>query len=105
MILMNIYIFVFSQSRDLKKHMKWIHSKQKDHKCPQCDKAFSTMGLLNRHIRTVHECDECDKSFGDSGMLKKHIKFVHGGLKRYKHKEIQNQSSRRPPFLELNPRE
>jgi hypothetical protein len=64
-----------------------IHTKIKDHQCPQCDSKFSQKGDLTRHIKMIHtkikdfECPSCDFKCSHSGNLKLHIKQVHTKIK------------------------
>ncbi len=44
-----------STNGTLKKHIKAVHDKIKDHTCIQCNAKFSTNGDLQRHIKTVHD--------------------------------------------------
>ena len=59
---------------------------KKDHKCDSCEKAFSRVGYLKRHIvvhngQKDHKCDSCGKAFSRAGNLKIHIYAVHIGQK------------------------
>ena len=55
----------------------------KPHKCNSCEKAYTRIDGLKRHIQTVHEghkdhkCEVCSKSFSMAHHLKKHIHAVH----------------------------
>lgn len=69
----------YTQSNNLKIHMQNSHEKANSiNKCNWCNKNFSGIGPLNRHIRVIHEnsekyiCNECDKIFNDGGALKRH---------------------------------
>lgn len=61
---------------------KKIHSNQRDHMCPSCNKTFITSGDLARHmvshsgIKNYH-CDICAKSFGRNRDMVVHKKKVH----------------------------
>ena len=75
----------------LKNDVEEHHQKgHKDHKCESCSKLFSEGRNLKRHIQIVHEgckdytCESCGKSFSLSQSLKKHLYIVHGGHKDYK---------------------
>ena len=60
-------------------------------KCDKCDKKFSIISKLQRHINTVHykikdyECsyDQCDSKFSENSDLQNHIKSVHEGRKDF----------------------
>ena len=62
----------------------------KNHKCDQCDRAFSQQYNLKSHINSVHKklknhkCELCDKAFSQSGTLKTHITSVHKKIKNHK---------------------
>ncbi|XP_001948732.2 gastrula zinc finger protein XlCGF57.1 [Acyrthosiphon pisum] len=77
---------------EFKKKRSFLAHRKQEHpfcmfKCPtfECDKEFSTIQLLNRHIKRLHEakeksviCSECGKSFDFPNYLQKHIVRVHG---------------------------
>ena len=56
---------------------------QFQHKCDQCDKAYYTKGLLEKHKKTLHEkssaviCDQCGREFLTQSNLGLHMKTVH----------------------------
>jgi uncharacterized Zn-finger protein len=62
----------------------------KTHKCPTCDKDFTTKQSLQKHISEVHlkektyKCPTCDKSFGQYVNLQTHIKSQHLQIKDFK---------------------
>ena len=35
----------FKRERDLRRHVRTVHEKHKDHKCPHCTSAFGQAGL------------------------------------------------------------
>ena len=89
-----------------KSKIKGVEAHPKDHKCNSCEKSFSHLRKLTKHIKTVHErhrdlkCDPCGKSFSDAGNLKKHISVheekkdlkcdVCGNGKNYSHKGLKS---------------
>ena len=62
-------------------------NKSETFSCQSCDKSYTRVQILRRHIKNVHEgikeysCQSCDKSYTQSHNLKNHIKKVHEGLK------------------------
>ena len=64
-------------------------SPKKLHECPCCGKIFSQSGDLKRHVKAVHEgvkdqkCETCGKCFAEAGSLKKHIRAIHEGKDKY----------------------
>ena len=74
----------YTQSHNLKKHIKNAHEGGKKLSCKLCDKSYAHDHNLKNHIKTFHQgtkisCNSCDKSFAQSHTLKKHIKIVHEG--------------------------
>ena len=52
----------------------------------QCDKQFTELGSMKKHIQSVHEgvmflCDKCYYQASEKGLLKKHDESVHEGVK------------------------
>ncbi|KAI7606295.1 hypothetical protein KC343_g13461 [Hortaea werneckii] len=70
----------FVTKEQLKNH-ETIHTKTKQHVCPECGKGFAVKTALTSHMN-VHRgtkpyiCDECGKGFADSSNLSKH-KAIH----------------------------
>ena len=70
----------------LKRHML-IHTGDKQHVCPECDKRFTQAGTLKKHMlihtgEKQHVCPECDKRFTRAADLKKHM-LIHTGEKQH----------------------
>lgn len=65
------------------------------HKCPKCDKVFSIVGNLNKHMAAVHDkkkahkCDYCPASFAFRDGLNRHVSTVHLNQRRYTCGECQ----------------
>ena len=102
------YLALNEREKELTKHNKTPEGKN----CDLCDKSFSNIGNLNRHIKNRHHlrshpfktrhprkgkvltqhnktlegknCDSCDKSFSTTGNLTRHHKIVHEGNKPHK---------------------
>ena len=62
---------------------------ESEFKCAFCDKHFTSIIKLNRHVSMNHEskkhkCDQCEKSFNKLNNLKRHKLTVHEGVKDFK---------------------
>ena len=70
----------------MERHVKYVHEKIKDYKCPYCVKEFGGRGNLNIHVRTVHEgikphkCPVCEVAYVDKRAMQKHVDSVHRGI-------------------------
>ena len=77
----------FATKSDLKRHIKAVHNKIKDHHCDVCEASFSTNGDLKVHIKRAHlkikdhHCPDCKVSFCTGYELKRHIKTIHLKIK------------------------
>ena len=75
----------FKCNKTLNTHLKKEHDiiQNPDNQCHLCDKKFSTISKLQRHIDDSHlkvnevKCDQCFKIFRCDGSLKSHIQNVH----------------------------
>ncbi|XP_055592131.1 zinc finger protein 791-like [Uranotaenia lowii] len=61
---------------NMKQHMT-VHSGERKHVCPYCQKAFAQMGNFKCHLNIhtgykPYQCSDCDKAFGDPTALKLH---------------------------------
>ena len=68
-------------------HMRAIHAKIKDFKCPTCGKSFSVKSNLTQHIKAVHQmsrphqCPDCGQSFTRATNMETHREAVHLGIR------------------------
>ena len=66
----------------LKKHIRFVHDKERPVQCNECHKKFVTKHTLATHMSEVHEgkryaCDLCDKVFGVQTRLNWHRNEFH----------------------------
>ena len=72
---------------NINKHIKQVHDKIKDTKCPECEYTCSTNGALRIHTKQVHDkikdmkCPKCKYTCSTKGDLNKHIKAIHDKIK------------------------
>ncbi|KAL6071906.1 hypothetical protein STEG23_025666 [Scotinomys teguina] len=71
-----------SNSRNLKRHVISVHTKDYPHKCEMCSKGFHRPSDLKRHEAThqskiLHQCRHCDFKSPDPFVLSSHILSVH----------------------------
>jgi len=72
----------FSQSSNLQRHERRIHSNVRPHSCSYCGKQFATVTDMKCHVR-VHtraksfSCRHCSKVFGWCDQLKAHLLKSH----------------------------
>lgn len=62
------------------KHMKIVHARIKEEKCPQCEQKFGLKTDLQKHLAAIHQtdpqfsCRYCDKKFRWEKQLRGHEK-------------------------------
>ena len=69
---------VFTQSVNLKRHVRRVHTKDLPYTCEICHKCFASTDMLQRHKKThnkgkVHECSKCGKTFSRKDNLTRHL--------------------------------
>ena len=80
----------YLHKKNLKVHIRKVHSKTPSYKCEKCRKTFSGERGLDIHIRggchtkvkehVTYKCDKCDKEYSHKHTLRHHIKSVHEGV-------------------------
>ena len=74
---------VFSNRRNLRKHIRRVHEPIEMHQCKLCDLKVTTERSLKKHILTIHEgkspfeCNQCDAKYRTRTTLYKHIREIH----------------------------
>lgn len=70
------------------RHINTVHVKEKPNKCRNCEKAFASSDVRNKHetIRTGErpfDTKICDKAFNLKRNLGRHILQVHTAVRKY----------------------
>ena len=72
---------VYHYIKNLKLHIKTVHTMEKTHLCEPCGKYFADARLLKYHIYQSHSkvnCPHCNKLILNKGELKRHSALEHG---------------------------
>ncbi|TPP64652.1 Zinc finger protein [Fasciola gigantica] len=72
----------FIVNRELKDHIAFKHTTERNHYCSVCGMTFKTAGTLSRHRKThgereLHQCSLCSSTFTRLSNLKRHITNAH----------------------------
>ena len=79
----------FESKLSRKNHVRRIHHKKTFYKCDICEKVYSKVESIKRHIIYLHgrlrvKCELCDKTFGEPRIVKSHMERVHDKITRHK---------------------
>ena len=77
----------FACSGGLVRHVRYKHTQEKPHKCPDCDYMSVERSKLRRHMRSrsgekPYQCPHCSFASTDTFNLKRHLR-IHTGEKPY----------------------
>ncbi|XP_045132152.1 transcription factor IIIA-like isoform X2 [Portunus trituberculatus] len=80
----------YARQQHLKRHLETVHQDKETEeklKCAICDKSFSNVYCLRKHVHRFHEkkrydCEECGQSFVKQQQLFKHT-AIHSGIKPF----------------------
>lgn len=89
----------FASQRDVKRHMKRIHSAERNHVCPTCGKSYTRSDELKSHKRShtgekPFQCAYCDYCSAQKVNLRHHI-AQHHGQKEYRCKSCGKEFARK----------
>lgn len=78
----------FTTSGELVRHIRYRHTRERPHRCPECSYAAVEMSKLKRHMRChsgerPYQCPHCTYASQDTFKLKRHLR-THTGEKPYK---------------------
>ena len=74
-------------SKELSKHYKRVHLKEKPYQCAFCPKSFFAKKMLEDHTNGVHlnlkpyQCEMCEFATAYSARIREHQKVAHGNQK------------------------
>ena len=78
----------FSTIQIRNKHIKAVHTEERNFKCEKCEKSFKRPAHLNSHMKSIHEeyrswkCEECDFSTRREDSLRTHKERHSAGRER-----------------------
>jgi hypothetical protein len=78
----------FRRRDHLNKHVRGVHTTERNFVCPVCSKKYTSDGTLKQHVSNSHsqklqQCNYCDKAFARKDHLMKHIQGVHFKERKY----------------------
>merc|ERR1712223_1038526 len=82
-------------------HIKFVHEKCDDFKCPDCGYLFSDRIKLANHKKTVHDkikdriCEHCGAGFSNRFNLRDHVKVIHMQIREFRCDECAYESATR----------
>ncbi|XP_050360052.1 zinc finger protein 91-like [Nymphalis io] len=75
---------VYTNNRNLKRHVEMNHGERGEYKCDICPKVYTSNQSLRRHARThtaynysQFNCEHCSKTFIGKDSLENHVLFCH----------------------------
>jgi uncharacterized C2H2 Zn-finger protein len=73
---------LFTDRRNMLRHVRVIHKQQKHHICHTCGKGFDRKATLQTHMYSheTQKCKDCSEECPDKEALKKHMKDVRHAL-------------------------
>ena len=71
---------MFTTSGELFRHVRYKHTHEKPHKCPDCDYSSVELCKLKRHMRChsgerPYQCPHCTYASPDTFKLKRHLRI------------------------------
>ncbi|XP_068627340.1 zinc finger protein 600-like [Battus philenor] len=76
---------VYTNNRNLKRHVEMFHGERGEFKCDSCPKVYTSNQSLKRHTRTRHSlkniqynCPKCYKTVFGTDDINRHVTYCHG---------------------------